>query len=34
MHEDDRAAAKLIGSSILILLGIMVILIIAANIIA
>ena len=34
MHKDDRTAAKLIGSSILVLLGIMVVLIIAANIIA
>ena len=34
MHSDDRQAAKLIGSTILVLLGVMVILIIAANMIA
>jgi len=34
MHSDDRQATKLIGSTIVVLLGVMVILIIAANMIA
>jgi len=34
MNTDDRQAAKLIGSTIVVLLGVMVVLIIAANMIA
>ncbi len=33
MHSDDRQAAKLISSTILVLLGVMVILIVVANMI-